>query len=69
MKKQKQPSKALVKKKILDVLAATSGLADPKPGKHGCGMILSCYDSVPEGHLRRLCPSWRSRPVGRCRRP
>lgn len=39
MKKQKQPSKALVKKKILDVFAATSGLADPKPGKHGCGML------------------------------
>lgn len=39
MKKQKQLSKALVKKKILDVLAATSGKADSKPGKHGCGML------------------------------
>jgi len=39
MKKKTQPSKALVKKKILDVLAASSGKADPKPGKHGCGML------------------------------
>jgi len=39
MKKEKTPSKAFVKKKILDVLAATAGLADPKPGRHGCGMI------------------------------
>ena len=39
MKKQKQLSKALVKKKILDVLAASSGRPDPKPGKHGCGML------------------------------
>ena len=39
MKTEQQPSSATVKKKILDVLAATSGLADPKPGKHGCGMI------------------------------
>lgn len=39
MKNQKKLSKTAVKKKILDVLAATSGLADPQPGRHGCGMI------------------------------
>ena len=39
MKTAQQPSKTAVKKKILDVLAATSGLPDPHPGKHGCGMI------------------------------
>ena len=39
MKTAKQPSMAVVKKKILDVLAATSGKADSKPGKHGCGML------------------------------
>ncbi|MCX5900114.1 MAG: pyridoxamine 5'-phosphate oxidase family protein [Proteobacteria bacterium] len=39
MASAEKATKAFVKKKILDVLAATSGLADPKPGKHGCGMI------------------------------
>ncbi len=39
MKTAQQPSKTAVKKKILDVLAATSGLPDPHPGKHGCGMM------------------------------
>ncbi len=39
MKKTQQPSKAAIKKKILNVLDATSGLPDPKPGKHGCGML------------------------------
>jgi len=39
MKTAQQPSKAVIKKKILDVLAATSGLPDPKPGRHGCGML------------------------------
>jgi hypothetical protein len=39
MKKQTQPSKKLVKKKILDVLVASSGKGDPNPGKHGCGML------------------------------
>ena len=39
MQHQKQPAMALVKKKILEVLNATSGRADPKPGKHGCGML------------------------------
>ncbi len=39
MKTPRQPSKTAMRRKILDVLNATSGLADPKPGKHGCGMI------------------------------
>jgi len=39
MKTAQQPSKAYVKNKILDVLNATSGQPDQKPGKHGCGMI------------------------------
>ena len=39
MKADKKPSNSAVKKKILDVLAATSGMADSKPGKHGCGML------------------------------
>lgn len=39
MKNKQQLSKAAIKKKILDVLNATSGLPDPKPGKHGCGML------------------------------
>jgi len=39
MKDQKQPSKALVKKKIFDVLAATAGAPDPRRGKHRCGMV------------------------------
>lgn len=39
MKNQKQPSKALIKKKILAVLDAASGKADPAPDKHGCGML------------------------------
>ena len=32
-------SKAFVKKKILDVLAATSGRPDPQKGRHRCGML------------------------------
>jgi hypothetical protein len=39
MKTAQQPSKAFVKKKILDVLAANSGQPDPHKGKHRCGMI------------------------------
>jgi hypothetical protein len=39
MQHQKKPAMALVKKKILEVLNATSGRADPKPGTHGCGML------------------------------
>jgi len=39
MKKKQRPSKSYVKKKILSVLTATSGLPDPHPGKHGCGML------------------------------
>jgi hypothetical protein len=39
MKNNQKLSKAALKKKILDVLDATSGLPDPKPGKHGCGML------------------------------
>jgi hypothetical protein len=39
MKKSLQPSKAVIKKKILAVLDATSGRPDSKPGKHGCGML------------------------------
>jgi len=39
MKKNQKLSKAAIKKKILDVLDATSGLPDPKPGKYGCGML------------------------------
>ena len=39
MKNNQKLSKAAIKKKILDVLDATSGRPDPKPGKHGCGML------------------------------
>ena len=39
MKTAQQPSGAFVKKKILDVLAATSGRPDPRSGKHRCGML------------------------------
>jgi len=39
MKADKKSSKSAVKKKILAVLANSSGLADPKPGRHGCGML------------------------------
>ena len=34
-----QISKPALKKKILDVLAATAGGPDPKQGKHRCGML------------------------------
>ena len=39
MKNNQTLSKAAIKKKILAVLDATSGRPDPKPGKHGCGML------------------------------
>lgn len=39
MKNNQKLSKAAIKKKILSVLDATSGLPDPKPGKYGCGML------------------------------
>jgi len=39
MKNNQKLSKAAIKKKILAVLDATSGQADPNPGKHGCGML------------------------------
>jgi len=39
MKTDTKPSKSAVKKKILAVLANASGRPDPKPGKHGCGML------------------------------
>jgi len=39
MKTIQKPSKAAIKKKILKVLEATSGRADPGPGKHSCGML------------------------------
>lgn len=39
MNAAQRPSKAAIRKKILAVLAATSGLPDPRPGRHGCGMV------------------------------
>jgi len=39
MKNNQKLSKLAIKKKILAVLNATSGLPDTKPGKHGCGML------------------------------
>jgi hypothetical protein len=39
MKTAQQPSTAFVKKKIINVLAATSGRPDPYKGRHRCGMI------------------------------
>ena len=39
MKNNQQLSKAAIKKKILDVLDATSGLPDLTPGRYGCGML------------------------------
>ena len=39
MEKEEKPSRAFVKKKILAVLAATSGRPDPRKGKHRCGML------------------------------
>ena len=39
MKNNQKLSKAAIKKKILGVLEATTGRPDPKPGKHGCGML------------------------------
>lgn len=35
----KKPSKSEVRKKILAVLEKTSGKADPRSGKHRCGMV------------------------------
>ena len=39
MEPEKKATKAFVKNKILDVLAATAGQPDPHTGRHRCGMI------------------------------
>lgn len=39
MKTQKKPSKAFIRKKILDVLNASAGQADTCSGKYRCGMV------------------------------
>ncbi len=35
----KKESKAVIRKKMIDFLNATSSQVDPKPGKYGCGLV------------------------------
>jgi nitroimidazol reductase NimA-like FMN-containing flavoprotein (pyridoxamine 5'-phosphate oxidase superfamily) len=50
----KKESKAVIRKKMIDFLNATSGQVDPKPGKYGCGLahknslvLATCANNKP----------------------